>query len=354
VKTDHRRLLSVSEIETALTCWARHDFAYGGRLAGSTLKPKAVTPILTDGKAWGAGVAAWYANSGQLLAAWEAYSALRQAYYQSFREQADAGFPVPFAVQQDHIERLSEVLSHHMQTTEPFPNLHRLEGELLVPIPSRRGGTSNRYAFLGYLDGSTITDDGPVAVEFKLRSSLTDPDLIRRMWQPRAYCWALGKLQGNYPAGIVVDERLNEAPKPPRIVKAKRKGEGIDGMTVSHATNQVTTPELYAETCRVYGDEPRPETLEVLRQRRWHQQVEIIFRPGELEEAGRDLVSAARLIGELDRGEKVPVRNAKRANCSGCRFNAICANPTDEFYVDTLFTRDIPKRDKGRVLEGVR
>ena len=62
------RLLSHTEIDTALTCFARWDFAYGGHLAGATLKPREIAPVLSDGRAWGNAVAAYHAADAGVLA----------------------------------------------------------------------------------------------------------------------------------------------------------------------------------------------------------------------------------------------------------------------------------------------
>ena len=53
------RLLSFSEISSALTCTMRHDLAYVGHAAGSALKSRAVGRRLTEGRAFGAAVATW-------------------------------------------------------------------------------------------------------------------------------------------------------------------------------------------------------------------------------------------------------------------------------------------------------
>ena len=55
------RQLSFTEIQTALTCEGRHAFQYTGRLTGGeTLKRKQIAVELSNGRAWGAAVAAWH------------------------------------------------------------------------------------------------------------------------------------------------------------------------------------------------------------------------------------------------------------------------------------------------------
>jgi hypothetical protein len=234
------RLLSYSEIETALTCWARWDFQYGGRLAGSTLKPKRTAPLLSEGRAWGAGVAAWHHHGGELLAQWEAHRAIRTSLDADRQRMEDLGLPVDLAQFADTEARLIAMLDHYASTAEPLPSLERIEGEIVVPIPSRSGRrASTRYRFLCYLDGFTRHADGRnLLVEFKLRSQLTPPALIERQRQPRWYAWADWRSTGRIPSGVIVDERLNEVPKPARLTDKGRKP--------SHAKDQLTTPEAYA------------------------------------------------------------------------------------------------------------
>jgi hypothetical protein len=367
------RLLSYSEIETALTCWARWDFAYGGRLAGSTLKPKSTLPVLSEGSAWGAGVAAWHLHQGELTASWEAHQALRDALDRDAARMTAAGFPPSLDERVEKEERLGAMLDHYIATSEPLPNVQRLEAEVVVPLPSRSGKrSSTRYRFLCYVDALMDDNGQQKAVEYKLRGRLTDPELLIKQPQPRWYMWALTKSQnGHMPNAIIVDERLNEAPKPARVNRGRSKkcttckGEGktesawggpapctacngtgkiYDSPGPSHAIDQLCTAEDYAAVCHEFGELPKLEVVEALRQRQWQQRFEIPMRPSEIEQAGRDLVSAAKLIRDLDSGELTPIRNASTMHCNGCRFKKVCAEPTDELFVDSLFDRSIPKR----------
>ena len=147
----------------ALTCPVRWDFAYGGHLTpdGSTLREKARAPILSDGRAWGAAVAAWHGHersSGQLevydhweegQAKWAAHQALRDSYKRDVIAQVTAGVVVDQEGIADRLDRLHTMLDHYMATSERLPNLTRLEDEIDVPIPSRSGSgrASSTYRF---------------------------------------------------------------------------------------------------------------------------------------------------------------------------------------------------------------
>jgi hypothetical protein len=336
------RLLSYSEVDTAQTCWAQWDFKYGGRLAGDTLKPKELAPKLSDGRAWGAAVAAWHQHSDELLASHYAHTALIASFTADYQAMLAAGVPVDRAALLAQQDRLHEMLDHYMASCEPLPNLTRLEEQVIVPIPSRGGQrASTRYRFLFYPDGFTIIDGQRWLVEFKLRDQLQKLELMQKAPQYRWYSWGIEKRDGKPIMGILIDERLNEVPKPARINK---------GDKVSHAKDQITTPELYVEACHAHGEVPKPEIVDHLRQRRWQHREPIPFRPSELKEAGEELVSAAKLIRDLDSGELAPMRHAKTTTCNFCRFKTICPNPQDRTMVDLEFDRTVPKRLRGPML----
>lgn len=331
------RLLSHSEIDSAMTCWARHAFAYTGHLTDdTTLKPKGIAPILSEGRAWGAAVAAWHAHGSDLLGFWAAFEALRDSLDSDEREMAERGFPVDILDGLETEGRLGTMLEHYAATTEQLPNLTRLEDEVVVSIPSRKGGrASTRYKFLCRIDGFTDRDGQRWLVEFKLRRGLQPVELIQRSRQIRWYAWALSQTMKEPPIGVLVDERLNEVPRPARILKSGYP---------SHAVDQITTPELYVDACHAADTPPKASTVDALGARAWQQRVPIMFRPGELDEAGHELVSVAKLIRDLDSGELAPIRHATRMTCQGCAFKGICDNPEDEHFVNLGFERTVPKR----------
>jgi hypothetical protein len=160
--------------------------------------------------------------------------------------------------------------------------------------------------------------------------------VIELLRQYRWYAWARQREAGRRVVGIIVDERLNAVPKPAKVLK---------NGSVSADRAQLTTPELYLEACERQGQAPDPEMVMVLGERHWQQRVPILFRPGELEEAGKELTSAAIDIRDLDNGTKWPTRNASERTCGGCRYRRICNDPVGEL-VDDLFLRVAPKRNR--------
>jgi hypothetical protein len=302
------RSLSYSEVSTAATCTARWDFSYGGRLAGNTLKARHVLPILRDGRAWGAGVAAYHAGSSNLLGLFDGVEAMRSSIDADLNFMIDSGVATDatFTERGNALSRLEAMLRHYVDLTDPLGNLTRQEDDIVVPVPSRTGA----------------------------RGKLQPRWLVELLRQFRWYAWARQRETGRKVVGILVDERLNAVPNPPRILK--------DG-TVSNDKRQFTTGPLYLEACRAAGQDPDPEMVMNLQGRIWQQRVPILFRPGELEEAGRELPSAAIDIRDLDSGFKWPTRNASERTCGGCRFRRICNDPYGEL-VDELFIRTVPKR----------
>lgn len=316
---------------------AAWDFSYGGHLAGSTLRPKRVAPLLSGGRAWGAAVAAYHSNldadqPGQL--ALDALDASLEADAERQRE-----FGVHDQDAHDELRmQLMAMLVHYVETAEPLA-IEALEHEILVSIPSRTGQrVSSKYRLLAYLDGTREIDGRTWLVEFKLRRRLMPVEQIALSRQLRWYAWAFWASTGIEPAGVEVVERLNEAPKPPRILKSGK---------LSHAKDQLCTLDAYLAACDEHDETPSEDAVAEIGQRRWQQRVPIVFRPGELVEAGLELVSAAKLIHMLDTGQLMPLRNPKRATCGGCFFTEICPSPDNEL-VDALYERGAPKRDQQR------
>jgi PD-(D/E)XK nuclease superfamily protein len=354
------RSISHSEIEMALTCEARHAFGYTGRLTdGEVLHKRELAPRLSNGRAWGAAVAAWHAVPDDdslmgvyqpIMAQMTAHAALRASYMADIEEQRESGVIVPLLGAVERENWLGSILDHYMATADRFTNLTRLEGEFDVPIPSRTGKrSSSRYRFQGFIDGFTIDRHGyEWIVEFKLRDDLTSPAQVQLSRQIRRYAWARQQQTGQRVVGVIVDERKAKPPAPPRIVQAKHKGEGIDGMVPSHAVDQWCLVEDYISACCEYGVEPHEVTKDALARRVWQFRHPIPFRESELKEAGEELVSAAKLIRDLDSGERYPIRNTVPYICRGCKFLEACPNPDDRIYLDTLFERRPPKRDRVR------
>lgn len=326
------RLISHTETRQLAICEAAWDLRYGGVLAGSALKPLSATPRIREGRAWGRAVATWHETDSPH----DSGIALFQALSDDAREQRDAG-----VYDQDAhglmADRLAAILREYRATAERLP-ITSPEHEIVVPIQSRTGRrASSRYRLQCFYDGIHTDDNGRVwIVEFKLRSTLSTIEQLALDRQGRRYAWAWRQHTGADVAGVIYDERLNEAPKPPKVLASGK---------VSTDKRQLTTPDLYEQACVEHGQDPDPDTLTALAARRWQQREHIIFRPGELDETGAELVALAQRIRDLEAG-RMPIRTPHPAHCRSCGFRDICANPTDTDLVDALYERVPAKRHR--------
>lgn len=332
-----KRALSHSELVSMHSCEAQHAFRYTGHLTGGqALQPKRVYLTLREGRAWGAGVAQWHHTTDHA----QALAALNASLESDADDLRDHGF---FDAQEHHVstERLATMLDHYIFSTNRLTLVVK-EYEVLVPIASRTGRrASSRYQLHGFLDGVAEDDHGEWIVEFKLRKQLSSLEQIALSPQLRRYAWAWREKTGRQPTGIVIDERLNAAPKPPRILK---------NGSVSSAKDQLCTVEAYVVACDERGQDVDEETYEALRVRKWGERHRIFLSEREIDEAGAHLVSSAQALHELESGNRLPVRNPDPRRCPGCAFREICNDPLDVELVDALFTRVPPKRDREELL----
>lgn len=366
------RAISYSEGSTLLDCQAKWDMSYGDQLAGSSLKSKETPVLLRDGRAWGQAVQAFHQVGGDYE---DALLELMKALDEDAEEQREAGL----FDEDDYAAKtafMRALLEHYVARQSEDLTLQELEKELLVPLPSRSGtGDSNRYRLQVFFDGVHVDPAGRTwLVEFKLRTQLSSLDLIAKSRQIRYYAWAYRKETGADVAGVIVEERLKDIPKPARWVKPKKKDEGIvvteaeaaelgapmsdaerasieQGKielrrTVSHAKDQVTTAELYAQACKRAGVDRDEETFGNIASRVWQQRHQIFLTDTEIEEAGRELVSLGHQVAALDSHKVYPVRNPSRARCPGCFYKDVCNSPRDAELVDALFDRRPPKHER--------
>lgn len=365
------RTFSHSEVSSLLTCPLRHDLSYSGHRLGCTLKAKVAAPILRDGRAWGALVAAWH-QTGDLVAA---EFAMEASLIEDANAMTEFGIPVEVVNEQidDTRKFLLALLDHYMRTPQGERIFgDRPEHKMVVAIPSRSGRrSSNRYALDTRLDLVETDEHGDWIVEFKLRGQLTPAHILHKQQQIRWYAWAWRKKTGRDIVGVIVDERLKAMPNPPRMVKAKKQSDaqkaykaecktaGIEpdkdrlaelgDLVPSHAVDQLCEVHEYEANCRQHGVEPEPDTLLALGGRKWGQRERVFFRRDEMAATGRQLVSAAKHIADADAGNYEPLPNASTRTCNGCQFRDVCDDLDNAELVDSLFDRRQPRRDAGKV-----
>lgn len=325
------RDLSVTEADALTTCTWRWDLSYGGHLAGSALRQRDVPILLRKGRAWGRAMAAYHANWDQADQLQVASAAIVASIEEDIDERERLGLRDP-ETEQAALDELLACLQHYHRLTEPLP-LYGAETHLRCALPAPRRH-SNRYRLEVYLDGLHEDAHGVWVVEFKWRASrIQDYELAARQRQLRWYAWAWREHLDREPVGVILDERLGQAPSAVRLK--------VNGLP---STVQSCTPEDYEAA----GGRD-VAVLEQLRVKQWQARRRITFRPGELDGAGRELRSLARLIHQYDTAQLAPVRNPNERNCRGCRFRAICDSPEDSELVDALYDRMPPKRDRTEV-----
>lgn len=326
------RLISVSEVGALLDCERRHAFAYTGHVTdGHTLKKRNPAITLRRGRAWGRAVAAWHETGEVELAV----AALRLALDDDAREQEEAGVYIA----DEHMDLLGHLLgllSHYTETADRLP-LTDAELELRVPLPSRTGRrASNRYAFQGFVDGLTreFRLPGLWVVEYKLRGRLSSLEQVAQSRQIRWYAWAAARQFGECVQGVIVDERLDEVPKPVRLLKNGKP---------SHDKSQMTTAGMYLAACEEHEVEAVPDTFAALKVRDWQRRHPIFLRESEIADAGRELVSAGAAIAEMDAGSRYPIANRSQFTCPRCPYRDICDSPQGDL-ADFNFETTTPKR----------
>lgn len=333
-----QRLLSHSEVSSALECQTRHAFAYTGRLTDdTTLKPKSEAPKLRSGRAWGRAVAAWHEHHAgddsadtKKRALDFALKAMSGQLVEDETEQRSFG-----VFDQGEFDRLNghlcDLLGDYITHATPIM-LTRPEHELQVAIPSRGGiHRSNVYQLLAYLDGIHTDADGRDWIyEAKLRGQVQSLELVAKQRQTRWYAWCWREATGRPIAGIIVDERLDAIPS-----EVKRNKDG------SLSKVQSCRPDDYR---KAGGTDT--EVISKLEGKRWEVRHKLILTEAELDEAGLQLTSAASLIHQLDAGLLYPIRNPSPMRCPSCAFRDICGNEHDSTLVDALFLRTVPKRER--------
>jgi hypothetical protein len=313
----------------------KHAFSYTGQITGGmALKPKAIAPPLREGKAWGAGVAAWHANQDgepveHALAAIEASLSLDAA-----TQKENGTFDAEeYEAAEVHMRAL---LADYISEAEPL-SLTRLEHELKVPIPSRTGKQiSNRYRLQAFLDGVHTDEEGRDWIyEAKLRKRLSDFDMIAKARQTRWYAWAWAHETGRPVAGVIIEERLNALPS-----ELKRNKDG------SPSKVQSCRADTYAAGFADSDQEPDPDVLAKLQAKDWSKRHVLLLSDRELDEAGRQLASVGSLVHQFDTGALFPVRNPSPMRCPGCAFRDPCLDPGDTALIEALYEPRPPKCER--------
>jgi hypothetical protein len=329
--------LTQSEVATLLQCGAKWSFAYSD-LAGFPIRSKVTAPKLREGRAWGAAVQAWHTRLPNEIGhapAVRAHEALMEFLNRDAQEMDRYG-----ALDEREYEetrtRMSAALVHYMATAT---RLNLVGSEVELDLPHADGWT-----YRCHLDGVHQDEDGYLwVVEFKWRPSgrFTNLEQIVLWRQVRWYALALANQREFIPEprdpvtqpswcypevrGVIVDERLGDAPNPVRFNK-----------NGSVSATQSCLLEEYLYECEIRKQSPHPPTVERLKAKTWQQRHEVLFREDELDDALRELEAAETLVRLYRSHALKPIRHPGQW-CSGCQFLPICADPSDVELRNALY-----------------
>lgn len=327
--------ISQSEIAQLLRCPAQWGFGYGD-LAGFPLKPKTTALRLREGRAWGQAVQAWHTREPGTDPIVRAHEALLTSL------NDDAAFMHTHGVLDEEefaqtMARMQEILVHYCATQ---PRLNLIGSEVELEMPHVDGWT-----YRCHLDGIHQDEDGYLwVVEFKLRTpgAFTSLEIVQLWRQVRWYALALEATNGTEEIrfyngepteivrreirGVIVDERLNDAPNP---VRYNKNG--------SVSATQSCLYEEYERACMMLNQPMHEPTVQRLQAKVWQQRHEVYFRPDEMRDALYELESAATLLSLYHNHRLRPIRNPGR-QCATCAFLPLCPDYTDARLRDALFT----------------
>jgi CRISPR/Cas system-associated exonuclease Cas4 (RecB family) len=311
--------ITQSMVASLLQCPAKFSFEYGD-MAGFPIRPKVPALRLREGRAWGEAAQRYhaYALSDHPRAVSEATRGIVEMLEEDAQAMRDAGM-WDETEHDETVAKMFDILAHYCATSEPL-NLIQREHELSLVFPD--------FTYQCHIDGVHQDPDGGIwIVEFKLRGAgrMTPLDQIQLWRQIRWYALSYGVNYGQPVRGVIVDERLNDAPKPVRYNK--------DGAV---SATQSCTYEAYLAACAERRQMPHDPTSDRLLAKTWHQRHELILTADEMEDARIELGSAAKLTGLYRDHELAPIRNPGPL-CATCAYNVICPSPSDDRLREAMY-----------------
>jgi len=327
------RAMSQSEVSTLLACPMRWSFAYGD-VAGFPIQPRVTALRLREGRAWGAGIQQFHTRTRPDLGLEDACGRAAAAMLASLDEDAaQMEREGAFDAEEYDVtkEKLIGALVHYAATQE---RLNLVGSEVELELHHADGWT-----YRCHIDGIHQDEDGYLwIVEFKLRGAgaFTPLEQVVLWRQVRWYAIALEASKepdGFDPSfvdtdivrGVIVDERLNDAPSP---VRFNKNGDV--------SATQSCTLEQYLDACAVRGQIPHEPTVARLTGKVWSQRHTVLFRVDELDDALHELEAAASLVAIYAGHSLRPIRNPGR-QCGTCAYAELCPQPHDVRLRDALF-----------------
>lgn len=323
------RPVTQSEIGQLLACPQKWSFGYGD-VAGFPIQPRVTALRLREGRAWGIAVQVWHTTGAIDAAAGALLASLDDDAAQMEREGA-----FDHEEYDETKEKLLSALVHYAATAE---RLNLVGSEVELEMTHGDGWT-----YRCHLDGIHQDEDGYLwVVEFKLRGAGSFTPLEQAVLWRQVRWYSLALMHSDHPLairyrtlpeayednlvrGVIIDERLNDAPKP---VKFNKNGDV--------SATQTCMLEEYMHACAVRGQTPHMPTVERLSAKIWQQRHTILFRQDELDDALGELESAASLVALYGNHSLRPIRVPGK-QCGYCEFSELCPTPRDERLRDALY-----------------
>jgi len=302
-----RQTVSISEINSRLSCQVKHDFRYNRRLV-----PAEEREVLTLGKAVHIGLEGWYLtrNIDHALQAMRDYLE-RSAY-------GDDLIPLASGMLKGYVE--------HWRDQDDFEVLH-VELPFRVPLISPSGIASRIFDLVGRVDMVVRKPDGSLWVVEHKTVGVKDSQYFRRLetdFQVRAYVWAVSRFLGIEVRGILYNVLRSKLPVEPEILK---------NGSISKRANIDSTAEVFEAALARTGSNPA-DYADILE--RLHAEGNTFFMRRDLEIPPEDLSRWALEMYHITkdlRRSKVVYRNPTACSLhGGCEYRDLCSGllPADE------------------------
>ena len=302
-----RQPVSISEINTWLSCRAKHDFRFNHLLV-----PAEERQPLTLGRAVHIGLEVWYLTSNL------DHALQAMAEYLEGSSYSEELVPLASGMLTGYVE--------HWRGQDDFEVLH-VEMPFRVPLVTPTGRASRIFDLVGRVDMVVKKADGSIwLVEHKTVGN-KDPHYFRRLEtdnQIRAYAWAVSRFLGVSIRGVLYNVLRSKLPVEPDVLK---------NGTISKRANIDTTLDVFQAALARTNSNP-VDYVEIIERLRTEDNT--FFMRKELEIPAEDLqrwaLETYAITRDMRRSRIVYRNPTACALHGGCEYRDICAGllPADE------------------------
>jgi len=302
-----RQTVSISEINSRLSCQVKHDFRFNKRLV-----PAEEREVLTLGKAVHIGLEAWYLTGDieHALRAMREY--LERSTYRDDLIQLTAGMLTGYI--------------EHWRGQDDFEVLH-VELAFRVPLTTPSGQASRIFDLVGRVDMVVRRPDGSIWVVEHKTVGVKDAQYFRRLetdFQIRAYVWAVSRFLGLPVKGVLYNVLRAKLPVEPEILK---------NGSISKRANIDTTLEVFEAALARTNCNPA-DYADIIEHLRTEDNSFFMRREMEIapEDLRRWLLEMYHVTRDLRRSQFI-YRNPTACSLhGGCEYRDVCSGllPADE------------------------